>query len=39
MAEKETAKCIDCKIDELIRNNYRPVDDKPGYVWFDPRLR
>lgn len=30
-----TAKCADCKVDEFIKNNYRPVDDKPCYVWFD----
>jgi len=27
----------DISVDEFIRKNYRPVDDKPGYVWFNKR--
>lgn len=30
-----TVKCADCKVDEFIKTNYRPVDDKSGYVWLD----
>lgn len=27
----------DISVDEFIRKNYRPVDDKPGYVWLNER--
>ena len=27
----------DISVDEFIRKNYRPVDDKPGYVWLNAR--
>lgn len=27
----------DISVDEFIRKNYRPVDDKPGYVWLNTR--
>ncbi len=39
MTNKETDKCVDCEIDKFIRNNYRPIDNKPGYVWFSYRNR
>lgn len=27
----------DISVDEFIKKNYRPVDDKPGYVWLNAR--
>lgn len=24
-------------IDKFIKDNYQPVEDKPGYVWFNKR--
>lgn len=27
----------DISVDEFIRKNYRPVEDKPGYVWLNAR--
>lgn len=38
MADEYLEQAIISDIKEFIKNNYQPVEDKPGYVWFDKKL-
>ena len=35
--DKEEYGCRADDIEEFIKKNYEPVEDKPGYVWFSKR--